>query len=194
MHPAFHQKPNCVYFISEVPNAAFFTKITALSLSHTHGLGIQPGLQIFKLEEILFQRTNIYGEGIQVRFPHSDYQKEQQCRIVSVKAGLTLTNLNVDYIALMILLNTRCVCDRDGGRESVIRGRLKQRQKSWVINTSINVTEKHFNDIKVLCRAATNGYFHYHQLFCWLLSWLILWSIKHKKTGKHSHHNTLFQM
>lgn len=89
--PAFHQKPNCVYFTSEVtlPNSLSFSKISRISVKatrnrsrplflqkdtltriHTHSRGIQPGLQIFKLEEILSQRTNIYREGIQVGFPH----------------------------------------------------------------------------------------------------------------------------
>lgn len=44
--------------------SSFFKK------KHTQGLGIQPGLQIFKLEEITSRKTNICRSGIQVGFLH----------------------------------------------------------------------------------------------------------------------------
>lgn len=61
-----------------------------------HDPGVQPGLQIFKLEEILSQRTNIYGAGIQVGFLHFNASVSKRAGLYMYSVFWTLTKFSVD--------------------------------------------------------------------------------------------------
>lgn len=77
-----------------------------------HDPGVQPGLQIFKLEEILSQRTNIYRAGIQVGFLHFNTSVSKREGLYLYSIFCTLTKLSVD-----LLTNTKCVVKTCRGGE-----------------------------------------------------------------------------